>query len=80
MDKAYLHYLVRWRFKGTSTVLITHHIASCRDGKQAQHGVLLGDAYRGVYDSGNTQLISINCTEVSEGEYTLLKQKHMEVD
>ncbi|PDZ88904.1 hypothetical protein CON47_25675 [Bacillus thuringiensis] len=79
MGKTYLHYLVRWRFTGTDTTLLTHHIAACREGKQDEHIRLIKDVYRQVYDSGITYLISIDCKEISEGEYTLLKQKHMEV-
>ncbi|MGE7864916.1 hypothetical protein ACQKNO_01350 [Bacillus paramycoides] len=77
--KRYLHYIIKWRFKNTETVLIGHHIASCGEGKQEQHGQLIRKAYRGLYDTDITHLVGINCTEVSEGEYTLLKQKHMEV-
>lgn len=79
MDKTYLHYTVRWRFKNTDSILIGHHIAACGVGKQDEHIRLIKDTYRQVYDSGITYLISIDCMEVSEGEYTLLKQKHMEV-
>ncbi|OFD03456.1 hypothetical protein BTGOE5_12960 [Bacillus thuringiensis] len=77
--KRYLHYIIKWRFKNTETVLIGHHIASCGEGKQDEHIRLIKDTYRQVYDSGITYLISIDCTEVSEGEYTLLRQKYMEV-
>ncbi|OTZ86506.1 hypothetical protein BK789_23530 [Bacillus thuringiensis serovar darmstadiensis] len=79
MKKTYLHYTVRWRFKNTDNILIGHHIAACGVNKQDEHIRLIKDAYRQVYDSGITYLISIYCKEISEGEYTLLKQKHMEV-
>ncbi|PEA89814.1 hypothetical protein CON71_10585 [Bacillus thuringiensis] len=79
MKKTYLHYTVRWRFKNTDNILIGHHIAACGVNKQDEHIRLIKDAYRQVYDSGITYLISIDCKEISEGEYTLLKQKHMEV-
>ncbi len=79
MGKTYLHYTVRWRFKNTDNILIGHHIAACGVNKQDEHIRLIKDAYRQVYDSGITYLISIDCKEISEGEYTLLKQKHMEV-
>ncbi|WP_176580992.1 hypothetical protein [Bacillus thuringiensis] len=79
MEKAYLHYLVRWRFTGTDTTLLTHHVAACRDGKQLQHGQLVKENYMRLYDSGITSLVSIDCKEVTEGEYTLLKHKYMEV-
>ncbi|MCP1398049.1 hypothetical protein J3D61_004442 [Bacillus cereus] len=79
MKKTYLHYTVRWRFKNTDNILIGHHIAACGVNKQDEHIRIIKDAYRQVYDSGITYLISIDCKEISEGEYTLLKQKHMEV-
>ncbi|MFJ7761973.1 hypothetical protein [Bacillus toyonensis] len=77
--KRYLHYIIKWRFKNTDSILIGHHIASYGEGKQDEHIRLVKDTYRQVYDSGITSLVSIDCKEVSEGEYTLLKQKHMEV-
>ncbi|WP_242805896.1 hypothetical protein [Bacillus sp. CCB-MMP212] len=79
MKKAYLHYTVRWCFEGLPTVLLTHHIASCGDGKQIEHKANLTAAYMRLYDSGITSLVSIDCREVDECEYTLLKQQHMEV-
>ncbi|PFN86618.1 hypothetical protein COJ67_17980 [Bacillus thuringiensis] len=79
MEKAYLHYIVKWRFKGTDTVMITHHVATCRDGKKKEHSQLIKNTYMKTYDSEFTSLVNIDCKEITEGEYELLKQQHTEV-
>ncbi|MGG0648534.1 hypothetical protein ABE083_16970 [Bacillus mycoides] len=72
--KRYFKYTIRMKFTGTRTVLKRYHLAQVTEGKQAKHSSLIDKAYSDLYNTRTTQLISIDCEEVTAKKYNELKK------
>ncbi|ASK14212.1 hypothetical protein SAMN04488576_10423 [Bacillus sp. cl25] len=78
--KRYFKYTIRMKFIGTRTVLKRYHLAQVTEGKEAKHSSLMDKTYSDLYNTRTTQLISINCEEITEAKYNRLKIQYGEAN
>lgn len=76
--KRYFKYIIRMKFIGTRTVLKRYHLAQVTEGKQDKHSSLMDKTYSDLYNTRATQLISIDCQEITEKKYNELKIQYEE--
>ncbi|MED0989363.1 hypothetical protein [Bacillus nitratireducens] len=75
MKRYFFKYTIRMKFIGTRTVLKRYHLAQITEGKQDKHSNLIDKIYNDLYNTRTTQLISIDCDEVTEKKYNGLKRE-----
>ncbi|SDZ84962.1 hypothetical protein SAMN04488146_101299 [Bacillus nitratireducens] len=76
--KNYYIYTIRMKFIGTRTVLKRYHLAQITNGKEDKHSSLMDKTYSDLYNTRTTQLISIDCKEITGRKYNELKIQYDE--